>query len=408
MSFKKIIGSSVVAAAVASSVFAGTATNSTNGKGDYLVYPAYYATDWSTNIRVVNTSATEAYVAKVVVREYATSKELLDFPIYLSPNDVFTCDIAFDGNIARVSSTDDSAPEANMNVAVNNNNTAVGTQYGYVEVLAVAKAPATSITAAWTVNTPLAKSAIQTSYAAVTAAAHGAWVAPTADLFGQELISAATAGSERSMTLMATAQVVGLTAAEDLARDISKNSVFATDTQASSIWYALVDADLRTNMLKNNVYAVNYTNAANETQILLTQPLKHTNPDADATVVLPYFAATAAETTATQSVSKFYYVGRTWDESENTVQTVNPIYSGSVTTLTAETCLTEICYVTYGTLLDTTGIYNTAYANGWVNLTLGTLADGTGSTAVPTLATVISGTRVNGVGIVNAYTPAFQ
>lgn len=404
MSLKKIIISSIAAAAVTTSAFAGSTVASTDGKGDYLNYPAYYATTdgWSTNIRVVNTNTTTAVIAKVVVREYATSKELLDFPIYLTPGDVWSGDLVNNGSTVNVVSTDDSSPEVPMNQPLFNNNPLAGTAYGYVEILAVAEKPAAAIDGTWEEFTPLSKVAMKADYEAATAGNHNGWVAPTASLFGQQVVTAATAGAEKSMTLMATAEKVTLTGGEDLARNITTAAVFATDTQASSIWYATVDADIRADLGKAGVQVINYTDAGAETQILMTQAMKHTNPDADATTVAPYHSTTAVEQALTGSVSKFYFVGRTWGESENTYTVPGSIYSGTTSVDSAEQCDTEICYVYYSDFTDLVGPVNTAYASGWVDVALGTSETGNGYQGpIPTITTVMTGVKVNGVGITN-------
>jgi hypothetical protein len=73
MSFKKAIVSSVAAAALATSAFAGTGTTvvAADQTGDYLLFPAYYANSsgWKTDLRVVNTNTTRSVVAKVVIRD---------------------------------------------------------------------------------------------------------------------------------------------------------------------------------------------------------------------------------------------------------------------------------------------------------------------------------------------------
>lgn len=61
-----------------------------NDKGDLLIYPVYAATNGiETTFTVINTSDTQCAVAKVVVRSMMYSVEVLDFLIYLTPNDVF-------------------------------------------------------------------------------------------------------------------------------------------------------------------------------------------------------------------------------------------------------------------------------------------------------------------------------
>jgi hypothetical protein len=423
MSLKKILVSSIAAAAVATTVFGATVTTSTNGKGNYLNYPAYYATTdgWSTNIRVVNTNTTHAVVAKVVVREYATSKELLDFPIYLSPGDVWTADLVNQGSLSAVNvvSTDDSSPEVPMNQALNNNNTLVGTSYGYVEIIAVAERSAAEIATAqsvtWSQFQPLSKAAIKANFnaAGTTGAVGAGWEAPTNTLFGQQVVTATTAGAEKSMTLAAHAQDVVLTVAEDTNRDISTGTLFGVDTTADTIFNSVgVELAIRTNLLKTAVHAINYTDGGAETQVLLTQAYKHTNDDESvvegdaigtttATLAAPYYVASAAETAATGSTSRFFYMGRKWDNTEITYVPDETIYSGSVVTTYANPCPTEICYIYYSDMATT-------YASGWMNLTLGTDVNGAGNDAVPTIATVMTGVKVNGVGITNMLPASFE
>lgn len=86
-----------------------------NGKGDLLVYPVFYtATDgWQTSFTVINTSNVYSVVAKVVLHSNYYSQELLDFLLYLSPNDVWTGTLVNDGTDVRIQSTDDSALAAN-------------------------------------------------------------------------------------------------------------------------------------------------------------------------------------------------------------------------------------------------------------------------------------------------------
>ena len=78
---------------------------STTGFGDALIYPAFRVADgWNTQMTVTNTSSTNAVVAKVVLYASDDSRELIDFNIYLSQNDVFT----FNVTDAGVTTSDDS------------------------------------------------------------------------------------------------------------------------------------------------------------------------------------------------------------------------------------------------------------------------------------------------------------
>lgn len=80
-----------------------------NHKGDLLIYPAYFAGEGiETNFAVINTSHTSSVVAKVVVRSHFYSVEVLDFLIFLSPNDEFKATIKYENGKYWLVSTDDS------------------------------------------------------------------------------------------------------------------------------------------------------------------------------------------------------------------------------------------------------------------------------------------------------------
>ncbi len=407
MSFKKTVISSIAAAAVATSAFAAVNV-SNNNKGDYLNYPAYYATTdgWSTNIRVVNTNTTNAVVAKVVVREYATSKELIDFPIYLSPGDVWTADLVNNGGTVNVVSSDDSSPEVPMNPALNDNNPLVGTTHGYVEIYAIAQADANAIqtaagTTGWEQFKQLPKADIK---AAFNLANEAIWTTPQETLFGQQVVTDSTTGAEKSMTLMATAiEVVDADDTQSWKTAANFANLFAGNTGPSIIWYPAVENDIRNSVLKSEVHTINYTDAANETQVLLTQPFKHTNPSVvvGAGDVLPYHDTSATQKAANGSEALFYFIGRPWDNSELTVNPPESLYSGADRDTPSQQCVTEICY------LATSDDDN--YASGWVNYTLGMNALGTAvEGSIPTLHTVMTGIKVNGAGVVNMLQGAFE
>uniref|UniRef100_A0A832A5V2 DUF4842 domain-containing protein n=1 Tax=Desulfacinum infernum TaxID=35837 RepID=A0A832A5V2_9BACT len=83
-----------------------------NNTGDALIYPLYVALDggWQTKLTVINTSEQYSTVAKLVVRSWKNSQELLDFLLYLSPADVWTGTLKYDPALGKVvmESTDDS------------------------------------------------------------------------------------------------------------------------------------------------------------------------------------------------------------------------------------------------------------------------------------------------------------
>lgn len=81
-----------------------------NGKGDALIFPAYFAAPggWETKLTVINTSSTYSTIAKIVFRSHYYSQEILDFMLYLTPADVWTGIIKHDGTNVYVYSEDDS------------------------------------------------------------------------------------------------------------------------------------------------------------------------------------------------------------------------------------------------------------------------------------------------------------
>jgi len=108
MSLKKAIVSGAAALALMGTA-ASAVQLATDGTGDYLIAPVYYALgNWKTDIKVVNTNTTKAVVAKVVVRGGKASKELVDFAIYLTPGDVWTAKLYQEDGKVYIESHDDS------------------------------------------------------------------------------------------------------------------------------------------------------------------------------------------------------------------------------------------------------------------------------------------------------------
>lgn len=100
-------------AAVAGSLLAAGAATAVElapyGKGDLLIAPVYMTGGgWATELKVINTSATESAVAKVVVHSPTDSAELRDFFIFLSPGDVWVGSVTEAAGAVTISSTDDS------------------------------------------------------------------------------------------------------------------------------------------------------------------------------------------------------------------------------------------------------------------------------------------------------------
>lgn len=111
--------------------------------GDALLFPVYYAGNgWVTHLRVINTSSKHAVVAKVVLYAGSDSRELRDFNIYLSADDVWrgTIKVDEDGTVRLVSS-DDSSPLENGGMASEANpmiTKALEEPVGYVAVIGLA------------------------------------------------------------------------------------------------------------------------------------------------------------------------------------------------------------------------------------------------------------------------------
>ena len=88
---------------------------SPNSKGDLLLFKYYVVANggWETKISVTNTNMAASVVAKVVIRSYKNSTELLDFLIYLSPADVWTAKLYWDGTQTKIYSEDSSCLNQN-------------------------------------------------------------------------------------------------------------------------------------------------------------------------------------------------------------------------------------------------------------------------------------------------------
>lgn len=112
--------------------------------GDVLIFPVYLAdgTGWEVDFKVINTSSEYSAVSKVVFHGGQNSKEIFDFFIFLSPDDMWTGAIYNENGRVRVYSDDDSArtdmrvfaSETNpMDIAIPDKSCEVET-YGYVTV----------------------------------------------------------------------------------------------------------------------------------------------------------------------------------------------------------------------------------------------------------------------------------
>ncbi len=78
-----------------------------DGLGQVLVFPYYTVRGgWLTTISVTNTSATDIVVAKVRFHESYNSRDVMDFNVILSPNDVWNAWVSDSGNGPVISTND--------------------------------------------------------------------------------------------------------------------------------------------------------------------------------------------------------------------------------------------------------------------------------------------------------------
>lgn len=138
---KKFLAAAIGAMLVGGSALAAdtdTVRVSGDGVGDLLIAPAYFiGGGMTTDFKVINTSLTKSVVAKVAFFHPASSAEVLDFLIYLTPGDVWTgtascVTVAADGNcaVSQVKSFDGSMQLDSQDVFASATNPAVITSGG--------------------------------------------------------------------------------------------------------------------------------------------------------------------------------------------------------------------------------------------------------------------------------------
>jgi hypothetical protein len=105
---KKLVTGVAFSCVCAGALYAETVSVSNNGTGDFLIAPLYVAKgDICSNITVFNTNTTSSILAKVTFREKVASQEV-DFPIFLSPGDVWDGKVCESANGVVLTSYDDS------------------------------------------------------------------------------------------------------------------------------------------------------------------------------------------------------------------------------------------------------------------------------------------------------------
>ncbi len=290
---KKIVSSAAALAIMGSALVAApnaTTKIATDGTGDYLVFPVYAADtngNWKTNIKVVNTNTTYAVVAKVVIREAINSAEKLDFPIFLTPGDVWEAELVSDanGNVF-LNCNDDSMVVNGVPASTNpvhrplfapvppqNNN------YGYIEVFGIAAIDGTKVDTTWSPNTPLDKVKLYNKYVTDLNGntSTGDWTYVDADsIYGQEVLFASNANGNLAMTIPAYALEGVVGNVPNTVKTIGQNTTFAAMIASGSA--ATVKANITNLLAKSDIYATFYDNGnggAAETKLILTQPLKY-------------------------------------------------------------------------------------------------------------------------------------
>jgi len=118
---------------------------SSENTGQLLLAPVYFSHDiMLTKLTVINTRVDAAVVARIVVRDYKASAELLETLIFLSPGDVWNGALYGGGNQTRLYSSDDSAlksdltfasPQAPLNIALSHGSAHSGiNNIGHIEI----------------------------------------------------------------------------------------------------------------------------------------------------------------------------------------------------------------------------------------------------------------------------------
>jgi hypothetical protein len=146
---KKIVSSIALSSVLATGLFADTPTIARDNMGDFLIAPVYIAKDnICSDIKVFNTNETSSILAKVAFREKISSQEV-DFPIFLSPGDVWEGTVCQSDNGVILTSDDDSNHPAVKEILARGKNltlqsekaghTNVDFTTGYVEIYPIAE-----------------------------------------------------------------------------------------------------------------------------------------------------------------------------------------------------------------------------------------------------------------------------
>jgi hypothetical protein len=415
-----------------------------DGTGDYLVFPVYAADDagsWKTNIKVVNTNLTAAVVAKVVIREALSSAEKLDFPIYLSPGDVWEAEIRKNGDNVEVYSADDSIEtqiSSTASATTSWGNSAAfltpmfapkpyqDSEYGYVEVFGLAQADGKYIDSGFDEGEKLSKDKIRYSFlskvhgkGADANTSVGSWTGVDKNsLAGLETVFASNTAGKIAAMLPATA-IEGVTGTDEVgAVTIGAETNFGTATSLSEAQILTTIVAIETVLEKNRIFILHDANAdmtdAASTQLILTQPMKlhrwQNFGSSLGALNTHYIYSDFNEDDATPLVDStvipyehyFTYtsVARNQEELTPDAPSGNEVSGGDILDTTNK-CRPESCWINVTNL--------TAYPKGFV--TLGITTNGTSVSRdflLPTIPVVMTGKVVDGTAATNMFYPAYK
>lgn len=429
MSFKKVLFSSIAAAAITTSAFAGGTLTSAvtlekDGTGDYLVFANTFAnsSNWETNLKVVNTNSTNSVVAKVVIRDSRLSHEKLDFLIYLSPNDVWEGTLKWDGSKVVMTSTDPStvfggipasatAPhtvplfDPKSYTRVNGTTVSENNTRTYVEVFGIARSNGTFVSGGAARNLGAHGIGKQYIYEAYKNNSVVWSFVPDDTLYGMAVISADNTNGKLAMTYPAVAfdGVTGngapITFTQAVATDTTFQNNLTTGTNDATKLTTIQDE-----LSKVSTYATYYGDTTPDETVLLANFLtkKYLTPNdrddfferraiTDGAAVL--FGGALNNAVGTNWYIK--YNTYAWDQEEHT-KTGGTEISGGV--IIPDSCEDEVCY------LDVTA--DTPYGSGYVvySFTGGVLSDKTSTPYIPQLMTA---KKVGGTNVTNIVYPQY-
>ncbi|TYC60132.1 hypothetical protein ETQ85_06385 [Zoogloea oleivorans] len=125
-----------------------------NGVGQINILPYYTVQNGNTTlISIANTDELNGKAVKVRFRGAQFSDDVFDFQVFLSPADVWTAAVTLDGNVARLTTNDNSCTlpaKADLNqkfvtARLLDANKAQGTREGYVEIINMGDIPVSAV-----------------------------------------------------------------------------------------------------------------------------------------------------------------------------------------------------------------------------------------------------------------------